>query len=178
MAAFSTIKLSGNSFQPELYEIFNNSKNLIDKLHILYIINIYSIYNALIRTGGNNLKIIISNQSELPIYAQIREQIKEQILNGQIKEGEILPSIRSLAKDVGVSVITTTRAYNDLEKEGFIATMQGKGSVVLSSNNKILKEQFIMRIEEGIETAVESAKQIGMTKDEIIAIVDSVWQQD
>ena len=73
---------------------------------------------------------------------------------------------------------TTTRAYNDLEKEGFIATMQGKGSVVLSSNNKILKEQFIMRIEEGIETAVESAKQIGMTKDEIIAIVDSVWQQD
>lgn len=135
---------------------------------------IYCIYNALIRTGGNNLKIIISNQSELPIYAQIREQI----LNGQIKEGEILPSIRSLAKDVGVSVITTTRAYNDLEKEGFIATMQGKGSVVLSSNNKILKEQFIMRIEEGIETAVESAKQIGMTKDEIIAIVDSVWQQD
>lgn len=120
------------------------------------------------------MKIIISNQSELPIYAQIREQIKEQILNGQIKEGEILPSIRSLAKDVGVSVITTTRAYNDLEKEGFIATMQGKGSVVLSSNNKILKEQFIMRIEEGIETAVESAKQIGMTKDEIIAIVDSV----
>ena len=115
------------------------------------------------------MKIIISNQSELPIYAQIREQIKEQ---------EILPSIRSLAKDVGVSVITTTRAYNDLEKEGFIATMQGKGSVVLSSNNKILKEQFIMRIEEGIETAVESAKQIGMTKDEIIAIVDSVWQQD
>ena len=84
---------------------------------------IYCIYNALIRTGGNNLKIIISNQSELPIYAQIREQIKEQILNGQIKEGEILPSIRSLAKDVGVSVITTTRAYNDLEKEGFIATM-------------------------------------------------------
>ena len=97
------------------------------------------------------MKIIISNQSELPIYAQIREQIKEQILNGQIKEGEILPSIRSLAKDVGVSVITTTRAYNDLEKEGFIATMQGKGSVVLSSNNKILKEQFIMRIEEGID---------------------------
>ena len=124
------------------------------------------------------MKIIISNQSELPIYAEIREQIKEQILNGQIKEGEILPSIRSLAKDVGVSVITTTRAYNDLEKEGFIATMQGKSSVVLSSNNKILKEQFIMRIEEGIETAVESAKQIGMTKDEIIAIVDSVWQQD
>ncbi len=77
------------------------------------------------------MKIIISNQSELPIYAQIREQIKEQILNGQIKEGEILPSIRSLAKDVGVSVITTTRAYNDLEKEGFIANYAGKGQCCL-----------------------------------------------
>ena len=64
-------------------------------------------------------------------------------------------------------LLQSTRAIMDLEKEGFIATMQGKGSVVLSSNNKILKEQFIMRIEEGIETAVESAKQIGMTKDEI-----------
>lgn len=122
------------------------------------------------------MKIIISNQSELPIYAQIREQIKEQILNGQIPEGTVLPSIRSLAKDVGVSVITTTRAYNDLEKEGFIATMQGKGSVVLSTDNHMLKEQFLMRIEQGIETAVESAKQIGMTKDEVISIFDALWK--
>lgn len=72
------------------------------------------------------MKIIISNQSELPIYAQIKEQVKEQILNGQIEEGTVLPSIRNLAKEVGVSVITTTRAYNDLEAEGFIASMQGK----------------------------------------------------
>ena len=123
------------------------------------------------------MKIIISNQSELPIYAQIREQIKEQILNGQIKEGEVLPSIRSMAKDLGVSVITTTRAYSDLEQEGFIATMQGKGSVVLSKDNNMLKEQFLMRIEQGIETAVESAKQIGMTKNEIQQILESVWEQ-
>ncbi|MDD2972600.1 MAG: GntR family transcriptional regulator, partial [Lachnospiraceae bacterium] len=73
------------------------------------------------------MKIIISNQSELPIYAQIREQIKEQILNGQIDAGTILPSIRKLAKETGVSVITTTRAYNDLEEQGFIASMQGRG---------------------------------------------------
>ena len=123
------------------------------------------------------MKIIISNQSELPIYAQIREQIKEQILNGQISEGTVLPSIRSLAKDVGVSVITTTRAYNDLEKEGFIATMQGKGSVVLSTDNNMLKEQFLIRIEQSIETAVESAKQVGMTKDEVKQIVDSFWNE-
>ncbi len=123
------------------------------------------------------MKIIISNQSELPIYAQVREQIKEQILNGQIKEGEVLPSIRSMAKDLGVSVITTTRAYSDLEQEGFIATMQGKGSVVLSKDNNMLKEQFLMRIEQGIETAVESAKQIGMTKMEVQQILKSVWEQ-
>ncbi|MCI9126808.1 MAG: GntR family transcriptional regulator [Eubacterium sp.] len=123
------------------------------------------------------MKIIISNQSELPIYAQVREQIKEQILNGQIKEGEVLPSIRSMAKDLGVSVITTTRAYSDLEQEGFIATMQGKGSVVLSKDNNMLKEQFLMRIEQGIETAVESAKQIGMTKTEVQQILESVWEQ-
>ena len=74
------------------------------------------------------MKIIISNQSELPIYAQIKEQLKEQILNGQIPEGSTLPSIRQLAKEVGVSVITTTRAYNELEAEGFIASMQGRGA--------------------------------------------------
>lgn len=139
---------------------------------------IYKQYKQCIETtGGNHLKIIISNQSELPIYAQVREQIKEQILNGQIKEGEVLPSIRSMAKDLGVSVITTTRAYSDLEQEGFIATMQGKGSVVLSKDNNMLREQFLMRIEQGIETAVESAKQIGMTKNEIQQILESVWEQ-
>ena len=139
---------------------------------------IYKQYKQCIKkTGGDYLKIIISNQSEVPIYAQIREQIKEQILNGQISEGTVLPSIRSLAKDVGVSVITTTRAYNDLEKEGFIATMQGKGSVVLSTDNNMLKEQFLIRIEQSIETAVESAKQVGMTKDEVKQIVDSFWNE-
>lgn len=158
----------------------------VDKLSILYIIIYIQYILCVIRcmrkqlvthknTGGIKLRIIISNQSELPIYAQIKEQIKEQILNGQIEEGTVLPSIRNLAKEVGVSVITTTRAYNDLEAEGFIATMQGKGSVVLSKNNKIIKEQYLMRIEQGIETAVETAKRIGMTKAEVQNIMDSIW---
>lgn len=108
------------------------------------------------------MKIIISNQSELPIYAQIKEQLKEQILNGQIPEGSTLPSIRQLAKEVGVSVITTTRAYSDLEAEGFIATMQGRGSVVLSKDNNLLKEQYLLRIEEGLTTAIETARVMGL----------------
>ncbi len=116
------------------------------------------------------MKIIISNQSELPIYAQIKEQIKEQILNGQIPEGSQLPSIRQLAKEVGVSVITTTRAYSDLEAEGFIASMQGRGSVVLSKDNSLLKEQCLLRIEEGLSTAIETAKTIGMSEEELTAV--------
>lgn len=122
------------------------------------------------------MKILISNQSELPIYAQIKEQIKEQILNGQIPEGTVLPSIRRLAREVGVSVITTTRAYNDLEEEGFIASMQGKGSVVLSKENKVLKEQYLIRIEEGLATAAETGKRIGMDLEELKGLLSDVWQ--
>jgi GntR family transcriptional regulator len=122
------------------------------------------------------MKILISNQSELPIYAQIKEQIKEQILNGQIKEGETLPSIRQLAKEIGVSVITTTRAYSDLEAEGFIATMQGRGSIVLSKENELLREQYLKRIEDGLTTAVETAKAIQMSKKELLELCKSVWE--
>lgn len=123
------------------------------------------------------MKIIISNQSELPIYAQIREQIKEQILNGQIDAGTILPSIRKLAKETGVSVITTTRAYNDLEEQGFIASMQGRGSVVLSKDNQILKEQYLIRVEEGLLTAVETAKRIDMREQELHDMITSLWKE-
>lgn len=120
------------------------------------------------------MKIIISNQSELPIYAQIREQLKEQILNGQIPEGTTLPSIRQLAKEVGVSVITTTRAYSDLESEGFIATMQGKGSVVLPTDNGLLREQYLLRIEEGLSTAIETARAMGMSREELTDIFNNL----
>lgn len=122
------------------------------------------------------MRILVSNQSELPIYAQIKEQIKEQILNGEIEEGEVLPSIRKLAKEVGVSVITTTRAYNDLETEGYIASMQGRGSVVLSKDNKLLKEKYLMRLEEGLTTAIETAKRIKMSEEEVHSLVSELWK--
>ena len=123
------------------------------------------------------MRIIISNQSELPIYAQIKEQLKEQILNGQIPEGSTLPSIRQLAKEVGVSVITTTRAYSDLEEEGFIATMQGKGSVVLSKDNSVVREQYLMRIEEGLTTAIETARMMGLSESELTGIFQNLLHQ-
>ncbi|MDO5520226.1 MAG: GntR family transcriptional regulator [bacterium] len=123
------------------------------------------------------MNILISNQSELPIYAQIKEQIKEQILNGQIEEGKVLPSIRKLAKEIGVSVITTTRAYNDLEEEGYITSIQGKGSVVLSKNNEFLKEQYLIRIEGGMTTAVETAKRINMSEEELGRLLQRIWNE-
>ena len=121
------------------------------------------------------MKIIISNQSELPIYAQIEAQMKEQILNGEIPEGTQLPSIRKLAKEIGVSVITTTRAYSDLESEGFIASMQGRGSVVLPQNNALLREQYLKRIEEGLSSAIATAGVIRMEKEEFYAILEALW---
>ena len=124
------------------------------------------------------MNIILSNQSELPIYAQIREQIKEQILNGEIREGTILPSIRKLAKEIGVSVITTTRAYSDLEEEGFIASMQGRGSVVLAQDNPMLREQYLRRIEDGLLTAVNTAHTIQMDKKEFQTILDTLWDSE
>lgn len=123
------------------------------------------------------LKILISSQSELPIYAQIKEQIKEQILNGTLVEGDVLPSIRQLAKEAGVSVITITRAYNDLEGEGFIASMQGKGSIVLSRDNNMIKEQYLKRIEEGLEIAIENADYMKMPDDELISVLKNLLQQ-
>ena len=121
------------------------------------------------------LNINISNQSELPIYAQIAAQIKEQILNGQIEEGSTLPSIRVLAKDLSVSVITTTRAYSELEKEGFITSVQGKGSIVLSRDNNLVREQYLKRIENDLSDAISMARQIGMNADEIKSAIDLLW---
>lgn len=120
------------------------------------------------------MKIIISNQSELPIYAQIKEQLKEQILNGQIPEGSTLPSIRQLAKETGVSVITTTRAYSDLEAEGFVATMQGKGSVVLSKDSAVVREQYLARVNEGLKTAIGTARMVGLTDGELTAMFEQL----
>jgi GntR family transcriptional regulator len=123
------------------------------------------------------LKIIISNKSDLPIYEQIKTQIKEQILSGEIKESEYLPSIRHLAKDLSISVITTSRAYSDLEAEGYIATMQGKGSIVLSKDNEMIKEQYLKKIEEAFTVAIEVAKVADINQKELYEILDNLMKE-
>ncbi len=114
------------------------------------------------------MKIIIKNKSELPIYEQIEQQIKAQILDGTITEEEPLPSIRQLARDLKISVITTTRVYNDLADEGFIISVVGKGYFVAPANNELLRERMLFEMEDGLEKAVKSGRNAGLSDDEII----------
>ena len=107
------------------------------------------------------MKIVIKNKSELPIYEQIEQQIKAQILDGTIGEDEQLPSIRQLARDLKISVITTTRVYNDLSEEGFIISVAGKGYFVAPRNNDLLKERMLCEMEEGLEKALSERQECG-----------------
>lgn len=120
------------------------------------------------------MKIIISNKLDIPIYEQIKSQIKEQILNDKIQENEFLPSIRQLAKDLGISVITTTRAYSDLENEGFISTIRGKGSYVLPKDKEMVKEQYLKEIEKSFMIAIENAKLAGISNNELTIILENL----
>ena len=117
------------------------------------------------------MRLLIDNKSILPIYDQIYTQIKEQILLGELKEHEQLPSIRGLAKDLKISFITTKRAYEELEKEGFIYTVQAKGCYVAAKNSALFKEEQLKKIEEHLEQAMGLAVSSGMTKDEFMAVI-------
>lgn len=123
------------------------------------------------------MKILISNKSGVPIYEQIKIQIKEEIMCGDLAENELLPSIRQLAKDLGISVITTTRAYNDLEIEGFIATMQGKGTYVLPKDNEMVREQYLKRIEEAFNSAIENGKLVNISNEELLTIFENLMKE-
>ena len=113
------------------------------------------------------MEIYISNASQSPIYAQITGQIKEKILSGELKTGEALPSIRLLAKELRISVITTKRAYDDLEKEGFIHTMPGKGSFVAEANRNLLREERQKEVEADLENAIQKGRSGGLSDDEL-----------
>lgn len=124
------------------------------------------------------MKIIVSNSSGSPIYEQIKEQIKAAILSGEMKEGEVLPSIRILARDLKISVITTTRAYADLEQEGFVTNVQGKGCYVLPTNNELVKEQLLLKIEEALLTAINTAKIAKLNRNELEVLWESFCREE
>jgi GntR family transcriptional regulator len=124
------------------------------------------------------LNIIISNLSEQPIYEQITTQIKDLIIKGELKEAEMLPSIRSLAKELQISVITTKRAYEELERDGYITTVPGKGSFVAAQNRELIKESRMRIVEEKLIEAVNAAKSIGLTFDEMFEMLKLFYEED
>lgn len=118
------------------------------------------------------MNIFIDNKTTAPIYEQIYTQIKTQIINGDLAEDEPLPSIRNLAKDLRISVITTKRAYDELEAEGFIYTLPGKGCFVAPKNLEFLREEHLKQIEQHIEEALRLAKAAGLSKQDLLDMMD------
>ena len=113
------------------------------------------------------MEIYISNTSGVPIYAQITEQIRAKILSGELKEGEMLPSIRLLAKELRISVITTKRAYEDLEQAGFLYTLPGKGSFVAAQNPEIHRDEALRQVEQHLQNAIDAARRGGIEPEEV-----------
>lgn len=123
------------------------------------------------------MDIIISNQSGRPIYDQIAEQIKALILNGELKEGDMLPSMRLLAKELRISVITTKRAYDELEKQGFIFSVTGKGSFVAGANLEFIREEHLRRVEQHIAEAVDAAILCELKCEDLCDLVKMSYEE-
>lgn len=123
------------------------------------------------------MEIFISNTSGKPIYEQITQQIKEQILTGKLQEGDALPSMRLLAKELRISVITTKRAYEELEREGFLTTMAGKGCFVAKKNLELVREEQLRRIEENLQKAVEAARIGNISVEELTEMLQLLYHE-
>jgi len=128
--------------------------------------------------GNGAMNIVISNSSEEPIYEQIAKQIKNQIMRGELKGGELLPSIRVLAKELQISVITTKRAYDELEQEGYLETVPGKGTFVAVQNKHMLREMRYKMVEEKLAEAVDAAKSIGLEQDELLNMLKILYEEE
>jgi len=124
------------------------------------------------------MRVIISNSSPDPIYEQISRQIKAQIISSELAEGEALPSIRKLAQELQISVITTKRAYDELEREGFINTVSGKGSYVAVQNQELLKEKKMKIVEEKLAEAVSEARILGIGIEQLKDMLLLLYKED
>ena len=124
------------------------------------------------------MNIIVSNSLDVPLYIQIKEQIKEAILKGELEDGELLPSIRNFANDVHVSVLTIRRVYDELEEEGFAFSQAGRGTFVSRGNPELLRDFKRRIIEQDLQKAVHNAKLFDIEKDELYAMVDIMYEED
>ena len=124
------------------------------------------------------MNMTIHNGGEQPIYAQIKAQIKEQILSGALREGEMLPSMRTLARELRISVITTKRAYEELEREGFITSMTGRGSFVAPLNRDFLREEKLRRAEEALRCAAAEARMAGISRAQLFEMLQMICEEE
>lgn len=122
------------------------------------------------------MHIIINHSSMVPIYEQIMDQIKKSIVNGTLKADEILPSVRSLSKELKISALTVKKAYDNLEAEGFTVTVHGKGTFVVAANTQFLKEEQIKEVEQDLERAVSKGKRYGMDNKEIRELFNMIME--
>ena len=124
------------------------------------------------------MKIIISNSSDLPIYEQISRQIKSQIMSGELKEADPLPSIRKLAHELQISVITTKRAYDEMEREGFLDTVGGKGTFVAVQNKDLMREKKMKIVEDKLNEAISAAKMLGIDQEALKAMLSLLYKEE
>ena len=124
------------------------------------------------------MHIILNNSSMIPIYEQIVDQVKNQIIAGEISENEALPSVRTLSAELKISALTVKKAYDRLEEEGFVVTVQGKGTFVAATDKELAVEARRKAVEDDFTSAIEKAKNVGMTADEIREIVEIILEDE
>lgn len=123
------------------------------------------------------MKLAISNATGVPIYEQLKCQIRAAILSGELREGEALPSLRALARELRISVLTATRAYTELEQEGFVVNLQGKGCYVQGHSSALFREQLLRGVEKSLAEAIGSARQAGLSQAELHALLDILLKE-
>lgn len=134
---------------------------------------LYTVYR---KTGRYNMKIIINTSSMVPIYEQIVDQIKTLIRNKELKENDILPSVRSLAKELKISALTVKKAYDNLESEGFTITVHGKGTYVAATNTELLLEEQKKELEADLEQAIQKGRRCGIRDEEIKELFELILE--
>ena len=149
------------------------SKKLLTKINQRYIVLYITV-----KKRGDNLNFIISNNSDIPIYQQIKKEIINSISNNELKENDMLPSIRNLAKDLRISILTVKKAYDELEQEAYIKTVQGKGTFVTPRNTELIREKQISIIEDHIEQIINIAKISNISKKEIIDLFNYLYEEE
>ena len=123
------------------------------------------------------MKIIINHSSMVPIYEQIMEQIKAQVISGELKEGDLLPSVRAMAKELKISALTVKKAYDNLEEEGMTRTVHGKGTYVTASNKERILEELKREVESDLEKVVEKARGCGLEDDQIREMLELIMEE-